>query len=287
MLRKGLILLVVSSTASLAVAQAQEPKNSTDTVFHGPHRETPQQQGQRQATQQHLGAWERMRVGRPGNIPRPVPIPLGEEYAVSITSLAAPKQARAAFDKAMREIDKGDSADLAKARQFLEKAVEEYPEYAAAFTKLGQVRADLGDPDGAIVALEKSVELDDRYLAPYDALVWLYMAKGNWDHATELTKFALNDNPADATMRWYQPGCANESGRDTEALALIGEIQNDAEAVKQFPQTPLFMGLIYARHGQRGQAAAAYRRYLELDPNAQAAEAVKKQLNEWQQLGVL
>ncbi|MDA1236726.1 MAG: hypothetical protein O3A53_18235, partial [Acidobacteria bacterium] len=99
MLRRGLILLVASLTVSLAIAQAQAPKSSTDTVFHGPHQETPQQAGQRQDTQRHIGEWERMSRGS-GSRAR-TPNPLGEDAVVSATSLAAPKKARAAYDKAV------------------------------------------------------------------------------------------------------------------------------------------------------------------------------------------
>lgn len=279
MLRKGLTLLAISLTVSLAVAHAQEPKSSTDPVFH------LQQRVKRvkRATQQ-LSLSRRLIGPGPGTN---VPTPLGPDSVVSATSLAAPKKAKFAFTKAMRELDKGPSASLDKARQHLENAVAEYPEYAAAWTKLGQVKADTGDPDGAIVALEKSVSLDERFLLPYDALVWLYMAKEDWDHATELTQFVLGINPAYTKMRWYRAGCAYESGRDDEALALFGEIRDDSEAVNQFPQTHLLMGLIHAQRGQLGDAAAAYKSYLELDPNVRDAEAIKKQLSEWEQIGVL
>lgn len=261
MLRKGSIPLVVLVTASLAVAQ----------VDYLP--------GQDVQEQQQLPINPRIRT----NAPTPLSGP--QDSAVSVTSLAAPKKARAAFDKAMNEIDKGDFADLHKARQHLERAVAAYPEYAAAWTKLGQVKADTGDPDGAIVALEKSVELDERFLLPYDALVWLYMAKGDWDHATELTKSALDINPAFTKMRWYLAGCVYEAGRYDEALVLFREIQGDAEAAKQFPQAHLFTGFIYARRGQLAKAAADYKLYLEFVPDAQDAAAIKKQLNEWQRLG--
>jgi tetratricopeptide (TPR) repeat protein len=287
LLRKGLILIAASLTVSLTVTLAQEPKTSTDTVFHRPHQETPQQQGQRQATQRAWGeqsAWQNSvrSIGR-NNIPDP----LGDYAAVSATSLAAPKEAKVALRKALRELGKGTSANLDKARQHLETAVAEYPEYATAWTKLGQVKADTGDPDGAIVALEKSVKLDEHYLPPYDYLVWLYMAKEDWDHATELAKFVLDINPAVAKMRWYLAGCAYELGHEDEAIALFREIENDDEAAKQFPQSHLFLGLIYARRGQLAKAAADYRLYLLFVPNAPDAEAIKKQLNEWQQLGAL
>jgi regulator of sirC expression with transglutaminase-like and TPR domain len=64
-------------------------------------------------------------------------------------------------------------------------------------------------------------------------------------------------------------------------------IQSDAEAAKQFPQTHLFLGLIYARRGQFAKAAADYQLYLQFVPDAPDAEAVKKQLNEWEQLSAL
>lgn len=215
--------------------------------------------------------------------------PLGdaEGSVISVTSLAAPKKAKALFFKAVQELGKGPSANLDKAMKDLQKAIDEYPEYAAAWARLGQVKAESGDADGAIVALEKSVQLDERYLLPYDALVRLYMGKGDWDHATELTKFVLGINPADTAMRWYQAVCSYETGHDDEAMSLIGEVVKDPEAAKQFPQTQRIMGLIYAKRGEYAEAAAAYKRYVQWDPDGQAVAAVKKQLNEWEALGVI
>jgi len=113
------------------------------------------------------------------------------------------------------------------------------------------------------------------------------MDKRDWDHATELAKFVLDINRLVAKMRWYLAGCAYESGRDDEAMALFREIENDAEAAKQFPQSHLFMGLIYARRGELAKAAADYKLYLQFVSEAPDAEAVKKQLNEWEPLGAI
>ncbi len=215
--------------------------------------------------------------------------PLGGIQAsiVSATSLAAPKKAKSSFEKGIKELGKGTSARLDKAMEDFQKAVDEYPEYAAAWTTLGQVKAQSGDSDGAIVALEKALDADPRYIRPYEPLVRLYITKGDWEHTAELAKFVLSVNPADTKMRWYQAVSTFETGHDDDAIAMLNEIQNDAEGAKQFPQTHHVMGLIYAKRGQFGEAAAAYKRYLELAPNTQAAEAIKKQLNEWEQLGVI
>lgn len=206
---------------------------------------------------------------------------------VSATSLAAPKKAKASFEKGIKELSKGPSARLDKAAEDLQSAVNEYPAYAAAWTTLGQVKAQSGDTEGAIAAFEKALDADPRYLRPYEPLVRLYIGKGDWTHSAELAKFVVSVNPADTKMRWYQAVSTFETGRDDDAITLLGEIQKDAEGDKQFPQTHHILGLILAKRGQFGQAAESFNRYLELDPNAKAAEAIKKQLNEWQQLGVL
>lgn len=206
---------------------------------------------------------------------------------VSATSLAAPKKARASFEKGVKELGKGSSARIDRAMADLQSAVDQYPQYAAAWTTLGLAKAQSGDADGAIAALEKALEADQRYLRPYEPLVRLYMDRGDWERSAELTNFAVSVNPADTKMRWYQAVSTFETGHDDEAIAQLGEIQKDAEGAKQFPQTHHIMGLIYAKRGQFSEAAESYNRYLELDPNARAAETIKKQLNEWAQLGVL
>lgn len=215
--------------------------------------------------------------------------PLGgiQASVVSATSLAAPKKAKSFFEKGIKELGKGSSARLDKAMEDFQQAVDDYPEYAAAWTMLGQAKAQGGDNDGAIVAFEKALDADPRYLRPYEPLVRLYIGKGDWEHTAELTKFVLSVNPADTKMRWYRAVATFETGRDDDAIALIGEIQNDAEDAKQYPQSHHILGLIYAKRGQFGEAAESFNRYLALDPNAQAAAAIKKQLNEWQQLGIL
>ena len=215
--------------------------------------------------------------------------PMGGVQAavVSATSLAAPKKARASFEKGVKELGRGPSARLDKAMEDLQEAVAAYPEYAAAWTTLGEARLQSGDTEGAIAALEKALEADRRYLRPYEPLVRLYLERAAWERAAELTQFVVSVNPADTEMRWYQVVSTFEAGRDDEAIAQLGEIQKDAEGTKQFPQTHHILGLIYAKRGQFSEAAEAYNRYLELDPTARAAETIKKQLNEWEQLGVL
>ena len=70
----------------------------------------------------------------------------------------------------------------------------------------------------------------------------------------------------------------------SEATAIEIQEREDGE---RFPQTHQMLGLIAAQRGQFEAAAKSYRRYLELAPQAGSAEAIRKQLNEWEVLGVI
>jgi len=59
-----------------------------------------------------------------------------EGTAISLKSVQAPKEARRAYDKALQELRKNQPAQAAKE---LRKAVEIYPEYAAAWYELGRI----------------------------------------------------------------------------------------------------------------------------------------------------
>ena len=53
------------------------------------------------------------------------------------------------------------------------------------------------------------------------------------------------------------------------------------------PQAHQFLGSAYANLGDFQASATHFRRFLELSPNATAADAVRNQLDEWSRLGVI
>jgi tetratricopeptide (TPR) repeat protein len=210
-----------------------------------------------------------------------------QAVAVSVTSLAAPKKARSSFDKAVKELSKGPSARADKAIGDLEKTVMLYPEYAAAWAILGQTRSLAGDSEGAIEALERAVQSDSRYLRPYDTLARLTIAAGNWNRTMELADFVLKVNPTNNQMLWFKATSQFEMKSHDEAIASLTKLQSDEAGQKRYPQTHHVLGLIYADRGQFTEAASEYRRYLELAPDAPAGDRIKRQLYQWEQLGII
>ena len=215
--------------------------------------------------------------------------PLGgsQATAVSATTLAAPKKAKSAFEKAMKEIRKGSAAKVERVINELTKAVELYPEYAAAWTLLGQTKIQIGDVSGAGQALQRALEIDPLYIKPYEPLIVLRMSQGDWRRANELADVALEFNSADVRMRWFKAVSQYELGSFDEAIRIIDAIQNDEQEAKLYPQTHHIRGLIHARRGEFDEAASEYRRYLEIAPESVAGDRIRRELNEWQELGVI
>ncbi len=83
----------------------------------------------------------------------------------SVTSLAAPKKARKAYQRAVKEVRK-KNANHEKAAGELKKATGLYPEYASAWELLGQIRLAQSDEPGARQAFESAVAGDPQYIQP-------------------------------------------------------------------------------------------------------------------------
>jgi Tfp pilus assembly protein PilF len=207
------------------------------------------------------------------------------ESIVSATTLQAPKKAMSSYDKAMREMTK-KSGDPEKASKELEKAVAEYPQFAAAWTLLGDTRAKMENPEGAREAYEKAVEADPDYLRPYPALVQMAVNAKDWQRTSELSEKMLALNPGITQVRYYQAVAQLNMGNIDGARSTAMAIQSGPDAAS-FPVTHQMMGLIYSQQGAFSEAAKEYRNYLQADPNAASAEQIKKQLNEWEVLGVI
>ena len=215
--------------------------------------------------------------------------PLGGNLAsaVSVTSLDAPKEAQKAYEKAMQEVRKGNSAKVEKVISELEKAVALYPRYAAALALLGQAKLQIRDIPGAELALESAIEVDPRFIRPYGPLILLRIGQQDWNRVAILADFVLSFDPTNANIRWFQTVALYELGNIDEAAAAIGKLQSDEKTAAMFPQSHHMLGLIYAQRGKFQDAAAEYKEYLELAPNSVARDTIEQQLEEWETLGVI
>ena len=208
-----------------------------------------------------------------------------ESTAVSITTLAAPKQAKKAYEKALKEL-LGTKPNPKKASKDLERAVSEYPKFAAAWALLGETRLAMGDDAGAREALQNAIEADAKYLKPYVPLVKLAMKSNHWEQAAQLADDVLRLNPHHKEIRYYHAVAGFQLGNmgaaEKSALAI-----KSGRGAQSFPLAHHLLGMIHPRQGDFPRAATDFRTFLKAQPDSPIAPDVRRQLSEWEALGVI
>src|SRR5262249_48102789 len=205
--------------------------------------------------------------------------------AISFTTLAAPKDAKKSFDKAYK-ITHEKSPKHAEAAKELEKAVEIYPKYAAAWYELGKIRLALKDEPGARQAFEQSLAADAKYVNPYLDLAALDLRASRWASAADITGKLVQLNPYQ-TQAHYFNAVANFYLGKMDVAEKSARTALEGDPNKRNPMMQQLLGAILARQGNFPLAAEHFRNYLKLSPDSPNADQVRKQLAEWEGLGVI
>jgi tetratricopeptide (TPR) repeat protein len=204
---------------------------------------------------------------------------------ISLKTLAAPKKAREAYEKAGKEFTK-EKPDYSKMAKELEKAVEIYPEFASAWHMLGEVRLVQNDRAAAGEAFEKAKAADPEYVNPYLSLALMDLEEERWEEAADLCSQALELNPQ-LTKAHYLNALAHSSlGRMdvAEKSALLVLEHNQAQT---HPLIYYVLGFAEMQRGDLPSAAAHYRSFLEIQPNVSLAGKLRDQLALWEQQGLI
>ena len=206
-------------------------------------------------------------------------------HAISPSIARAPKKAVQSYEWALQQVGK-PRPNLRKVAARLESAVGADPSFAAAWKLLGQIREDLGLPEDALAAYRHAVA-GDPYLYPvYPRLVPLLVGSGDMAGAIEMGERALEINTHLDDVRFYVAGAYLRTGNSEQCIEKSLELV-ERGATATYPQAHQFLGSAYANKGEFQSSADHFRRFLELSPNATAADAIGSQLDEWSRLGVI
>ena len=205
--------------------------------------------------------------------------------AISITSLEAPPKARKAFQKALKESQK-PRPKMEKVMRELQKAVALHPEYAAAWTFLGQLYMARQDLPAARRAYEKAAAADDKYLTPYDPLMRLALHQQRWQDANDLARRALDLNPRFSAARYCLAVSSYKLGDLSEAQQAALELQSSPRA-RRYPESLQLLGMTYAKQRQWQESAGYYRKYLAARPSSPLAAQIERELARWEKLGAI
>jgi Flp pilus assembly protein TadD len=200
-----------------------------------------------------------------------------EGQLVSVTALAAPKDARKALEKGRRAVKANRPED---ARKDFEQAALIYPRYAAAWCELGKLQVGRQELDEARRLFETAMRADPKYLDPYLQLAALQAVSGQWPEVVATTGAALHLDPHDYPQAYYLNALANFNIRNTDAAEQSAREAERLDTRHLFPRSWLVLGRILEVRRQFAEAAAQMREYLRLAPRAPDAAAVRARVAE-------
>ena len=179
------------------------------------------------------------------------------------SSATAPKPAAKAYAKGADALHKGKWAE---AQQSLEKAVELYPEYAQAFSDMGEALEKQQKVAEARTAYEKALALSPRYLKPYAQLARVAISQIKNAEALEMTDRAIKLGALEFPAIYYYRALACRQLRRLPQAEENATHAIELDAEHQLPRAPFLLGVILEEKGDRAGAVKAYEQYVKQTP---------------------
>ena len=198
-----------------------------------------------------------------------------EGSKVSMTALKAPEPAKKAFGKGAVAMTNEKWAD---AQKNFERAVEIYPDYAAAWSDLGEVYHHQSNPKEARTAWEHAVQADPDYVKPYVQLARLALEEHRMEDAANIADRAIKLNPVEFPSIYFYDAAANYNLKHFDVAERSARRAIELDANREIPRAHLLLGSALAARGDRTGALEHMRKYLELSPNASDAADVTKMI---------
>lgn len=132
---------------------------------------------------------------------------------------------------------------------------------------LGTSYAQVGLPDKAISAFEKAIDLQPYDWLNYNRFGYFYFNQGRYADAAREYEAALKLTPDNATLLLNLGGVLYELRRYDQAQIVLQR----SLAIHATLDGWLNLGLVYKKRGQWAEAADAYEKALEVDPDRYVA----------------
>lgn len=198
-----------------------------------------------------------------------------EGTTVSATTLAAPKNAKKAYQKGL-DLEKKKKLDQAQAS--LEQAVEGYPKYAEAWFELGRVQVSQGQAEAARKSFDASIQADSQFVPPYIQISMMEFQAQHWQELASASDKAIRLDPFAFPEVFFMNAVANYNLHHVDVAEQNALRAQKLDTHHQIPQISHLLGVIKAdRHDYAG-AAAQMRAYLQFAPQATDAAAVRTQI---------
>jgi tetratricopeptide (TPR) repeat protein len=188
---------------------------------------------------------------------------------VSVAEYKVPQKARNAFHKAEAALAKNRLDEVAKQ---LAKALEIYPDYAAALTLRGVTSLDSAHPEAAVNDFDKAIHSDPGYALAYTAMAAAFNQLNKFDDALRSATRAISLSPS-SWQSYFEMAKSYVGKADYEhALQQITKAQQMVP--KEYPPIHLVRAHVMLALKNYAEAMGELQAFLTLapqDPNSGAA----------------
>ena len=196
-------------------------------------------------------------------------------YLISSTSLEAPKDAKKAFDKAQEVTRKNKQAE---ALQNYQKAVQIFPQYAAAWYEMGRLQAAAKKVDDAKQSFNAAIKADAKYLSPYLQLAALAESSENWPDLADVSARLIALDPVDYPEAYFYGALSNYRTRKMDVAERFARDGLKVDLDHHFPQTYQLLASILVARNQPAAAVEQLETYVNLFPRADDIVTVQANL---------
>ena len=199
-----------------------------------------------------------------------------EGVTVSATSLTAPKNAQKALEKATKAMRKHKWDD---AKPELERAVAAYPNYAAAWSELGNLHLEQGKREQAREAFRRAVSIDPKFTSPYFGLAELALKEQKWVEMAQATATLIKLDAYSMPAAYAYDAMAQLNLSHLEAAEKSAREGLKMDTSGEVPKLHHLLGVVLMRRRDYPAAADELRAYLGTLRDGPEAESVRRQLD--------
>jgi len=201
---------------------------------------------------------------------------------VSVTSMAAPKDAMRAYEKAQKAKQEKPN----EAEKELNKAVQIYPQFAAAWALLGDIHRQREQFDQARIEYARALAADPQFVNPTYGLATIAMQEKKWKEAIPLTDQVLKMNSLAFPLAYFFNAAANYNLQNFDAAEESARKYKALDTQHSHPDVCLLLSYVLSRKADYAGAAREIRDFLAASPNSPDAEALKTEAKRFEDLSV-
>jgi tetratricopeptide (TPR) repeat protein len=200
---------------------------------------------------------------------------------ISITTMAAPKEAQNAYEKAQKAMTKEKTADAEKE---LNKAVHLYPGFASAWTLLGEIHRQQNQFDLARTEYTQAQAADPQFVNPTYGLAMIAMQEKKWPEAIRFSDQVIKMNAYAFPVAYFFNAAANYHAQNFAAAEQSALKFKSLDTAHSHPDVCLLLSYILSRRRDYAAAAQQIQDYLTLVPEAPNVESLKADAKRLQDL---